>query len=90
MEAKPRVGDVYRQEYLKGVAEDKAKVLSVTASADVPFDTYDGDLVKTKDWNPLEPGTAEHKLYAKGVGNVLEITVQGPRERVELVEYSTP
>jgi hypothetical protein len=90
MQAHPRVGDVYRQEFSKGVAEDKAKVLSVTASAHVPFGSYDGDVLKTRDWNPLEPGKDEHKLYAPGVGNVLERSVKHPGERVELVEYTAP
>jgi X-X-X-Leu-X-X-Gly heptad repeat protein len=90
MQARPRVGDVYRQEFSEGVAEDKAKVLSVTASADVPFGTFEGDALKTKDWNPLERGTTEHKLYAPGVGTVLEVSVKGGGERVELVEHTTP
>jgi hypothetical protein len=89
MLADPRVGDVYRQEYAKGVAEDKAKVLSVTATADVPFGSYSSDVLKTRDWNPLERGTAEHKFYARGVGTVLERPVRGA-ERVELVEHTTP
>ena len=90
MQAHPRVGDVYRQEYSEGIAEDKAKVLSVTASADVPFGAFEGDVLKTKDWNPLEPGSAEHKLYARGVGTVLELSAKGGGERVELVEHTTP
>jgi hypothetical protein len=84
------VGDVYRQELAKGVAEDKAEVLSVTASADVPFGSYSGNVLKTRDWNPLERGAAEHKFYARGVGPVLERSVRGGAEKVELVEHTTP
>jgi hypothetical protein len=90
MQAHPRVGDVYRQELAKGVAEDKAEVLSVTASAEVPFGSYSGNVLKTRDWNPLERGTAEHKFYARGVGPVLERSVHGGAERVELVDHTTP
>ncbi len=36
MEAHPRVGDVYQQEYYAGHAEDMAEVLSLHASVTVP------------------------------------------------------
>jgi hypothetical protein len=90
MKASPQVGDRYRQEFRKGVAEDRAEVLSVTASARVPFGSFTGDVLKTRDWNPLERGSGEHKFYAKGVGTVLERSVRGRAERVELVEHTAP
>lgn len=89
MEAHPRRGDRYRQELRTGVAEDKARVLSTTASATVPLGTY-RDVLKTKDFTPLEPGVVEHKYYARGVGLVLEVAVSGDGERVELVEHTVP
>jgi hypothetical protein len=82
----PRVGKTYRQEYYRGEAEDEATVLSVTESVSVPFGTYDG-VVETKDFTPLDKKVVEHKYYASGVGLVLEITVRGGSEHVELVEY---
>ena len=90
MPAHPRAGDRYRQEYLRGVAEDRAEVLSVHASARVPAGTYRGDVVKTNDINPLEPDVVEHKRYAKDVGLVLEVTLSSGGERVELIEHTTP
>ncbi len=90
MKANPRVGDEYRQEHYRGVAEDRAKVLSVTASARVPFGSFSGDVVKTKDFTPLEPGVVEHKYYARGVGPVLEVAVSRGGERVELIEHTSP
>ena len=30
----------------------------------------------TKEWNPLEPKVLEYKLYARGVGTVLALTVR--------------
>ncbi|MGZ4610384.1 MAG: hypothetical protein ACXV2H_09025 [Actinomycetes bacterium] len=87
MEAHPRVGDVYRQEFLRGVAEDTAKVLSRNAHAAVPYGSF-RHVLKTKDYSPLEPTVVEHKFYARGVGSVLEVMVKGGRERLELVSVS--
>jgi hypothetical protein len=86
MEAHPRVGDSYRQEYYKGVAEDRADVLSTTESATVPAGSFQ-DLVMTKDYNPLDSAAPiEHKYYARGIGLILVVHVTGPAERVELVK----
>jgi hypothetical protein len=72
MPAHPRPGMQYRQEYLAGEAEDKARVVSV-------FE----DSVLTREWTPLEPKRFEYKLYARGVGTVLELSVpSGDREQL--------
>jgi hypothetical protein len=39
----------------------------------------------SKEWTPLEPGVAEHKYYAAGVGDIKEVSVKGPSETLELV-----
>jgi hypothetical protein len=85
MQAHPKVGLSYRQEYSKGSAEDMAKVLKLNGSANVPYGSFDHSLV-TKEWSPLEPGVAEHKYYAAGVGDVKEVTVKGPSETLGLVK----
>jgi hypothetical protein len=87
MQASPRVGDSYRQEYYAGEAEDAAQVLSVTESATVPVGTFD-DVLMTEDVNPLEPEVVEHKYYARGVGPILTVQVQGGSDREELVDTS--
>lgn len=87
MAAHPRVGDGYRQEYLEGTAEDRARVLALDASASVPYGEFDG-LLETEDTTPLEPGVVEHKLYARGVGVVREETIAGGDEFVELVTFT--
>jgi hypothetical protein len=69
MQAHPKVGQTYRQEYYKGEAEDMAKVLRLNDSVAVPYGSFDHVLV-TKEWTPLEPGYVEHKYYARGVGQV--------------------
>jgi hypothetical protein len=84
MQAHPKIGQSYRQEYSKGSAEDMAKVLALNGSAKVPYGSFDHSLV-TKEWSPLEPGVAEHKYYAAGVGDLKEVTVKGPSETLGLV-----
>jgi len=87
MAATPRVGDGFRQEFFEGVAEDRAEVLSLDETVEVPFGTFD-DVLQTEDTTPLEPDLVEHKYYARGVGVVLEETLAGGQGRVELVEFS--
>src|SRR5215213_1077676 len=85
MQAHPKVGQTYRQEYLKGVAEDMAKVLDLNGSVKVPYSSFNHVLV-TKEWSPLEPGVVAHKYYAAGGGDVKEVAVKGPLETLELVD----
>ena len=88
MPAEPRVGDGYAQEYLKGVAEDHGEILAVDATVSIPYGDYD-QVVRTEDTTPLEPGLVEQKYYAPGVGVVMEKTIAGGEELVELVSFST-
>ena len=86
MKANPQVGDVYRQEYLKGEAEDMGEVLSLDATVTIGLGTYENCLI-IKDWTPLEPTIEEHKYFCKDVGNVvLEKKVAGESGEVELIE----
>jgi hypothetical protein len=71
MLAQPTVGDYYRQEYLKGEAEDVAKVLKLSATVKAHLGTY-SSVVITEDTSRLEPTVIEHKKYAPGVGLVAE------------------
>jgi hypothetical protein len=79
MPAKPRVGLAYRQEYYKGHAEDRAKIVSVDATGQIPFGRFD-HAVETEDVAPLGKGTIEHKYYARNVGLVLAVGPGGGRE----------
>ena len=87
MPAHPEVGQTYREEYYAGEAEDRSKVLSLDEQAEVPAGHFT-DVLLTKDYTPLEPDVLEYKLYAKGVGPVLALSVSGGSEREELVGYS--
>ena len=88
MQANPQVGQVYRQEYYVGEAEDMAGVLSLSESESVPYGSFD-NLLMTREWTPLEPGMVEHKYYAPGVGLILEVVVEGGSGRVELIQIQT-
>jgi hypothetical protein len=82
----PEVGEAYRQEFYPGEAEDMAEVIDRGVSERVPFRSLDGLLV-TQEWTPLEPNAVEHKYYKAGVGLVLEETVRGGSDRIELISY---
>jgi hypothetical protein len=75
MPARPKVGQSFRQEYLKGHAEDHFAVIQVSAHS-----------LLTKEWTPLEPDTLDHKLYTRGTGLVKEETVKGGNERWRLTD----
>jgi len=85
MFGEPRKGRSYRQEYAPDIAEDMAKVLNLNKSACVPFGCFE-DLLMTKEWTPLEPGSIEHKYYAPGVGLVYIEELKEKTVEVELVE----
>jgi hypothetical protein len=84
MPAHPRVGDAYQQEFSKGKAEDRFKILSLSAHITTPGGSSRHAML-TKETTPLEPGTIDHKTYVRGIGTVLEVTVKGGNERFVLV-----
>jgi hypothetical protein len=88
MEAHPRPGDKYQQEFLAGVAEDMGQVLNLNRTACVAYGCFD-DLLLIKEISALEKGVTDHKYYAPGVGDILEDTVKGGQEHSELVSIST-
>jgi hypothetical protein len=87
MPADRQVGLAYRQEYYAGEAEDNAEILSLVEQAQVPFGHF-RDVVLTKETTPLERRVLEYKLYAKGIGVVLAISVSGGSDREELVRFT--
>jgi hypothetical protein len=86
--AKPEVGQAYRQEYLKGEAEDNAEVLATDELVQVPIGRYRHALL-TKDTSTIEPTVVEYKIYAPGVGPALALTVSGGASREELIKIDT-
>jgi hypothetical protein len=89
MPANPEPGMAYRQEYLKGVAEDKGAVITVgEEQVQVPFGHFNTDVLMTRDLVPLEPKVQELKFYAPGVGPLLSVHTDGAGGRAELVSYT--
>ena len=87
MAAHPTVGLTYREEYYKGHAEDRTKVLALDQQVEAPAGHFTGAIL-TDDYSPLEPTVSEYKLYARGVGPVVAVSVSGEAEREDLVSYT--
>src|SRR5262249_44845500 len=77
MPAQPRVGESAEQEYYKGHAEDRFKVIGLFSTVGRPGDTK---ALLTVETTPLEPGAVDHKMYVRGIGTVLVQTEKGPNE----------
>jgi hypothetical protein len=87
MAAHSYVGLTYREEYYKGHAEDRTKVLALGQQVEAPAGHFT-DAILTDDYSPLEPTVSEYKLYAKGVGPVVAVSVSGESEREDLISYT--
>jgi hypothetical protein len=88
MPARPKVGLRYREEFYRGQAEDRARVLSRSEQVEVPFGHFPkGQVLMIKDMNPLEPKALEYKFFARGIGPVLSVGVSGDSDREELVSF---
>ena len=95
----PRKGEVYRQEFALGNAEDLAEVLSTTYAfgRDATLDQFVPralaerlclrDCVVTKEFSPFAPGEFERKYYAPGLGLILEV-IRAPESVLQLVGCS--
>ena len=85
MQAHPQVGLPFRQEWSHGHAEDTFSVLSLSAPVTVQYRTFQHAL-KTAETTALEPAVVDNKYYIKGIGEVEEVAVKGPLEKLQLVE----
>jgi hypothetical protein len=84
--ANPKQGMKYREEYYAGHAEDAAEILNVGSQVQVPYGRFQG-AVLTRNFSSIEPTVEEMKLYAKGVGPVMELLVSGGSGRTELLSF---
>jgi hypothetical protein len=84
MKDEPEVGDAYRLEFYLNEAEDFAEVIGVGETVTVPAGTFT-NCIRTRDTTPIEPGNIEEKVYAPGVGLVLEVK-PATGERLELIQ----
>jgi hypothetical protein len=85
MQASPEPGRKFRQEWHQGHAEDNFKVVDRSAQVTVPAGSFRHAL-RTEEWTALEPDVLDNKYYVRGVGEVAELSVKGPREVLRLVE----
>jgi len=83
------VGDVYRQEYYRGRAEDMRKIVAVDQTVATGLGTYRG-CVETYDWTPLEPTLKEQKVYCPAVGGEVITRDLGAGANLELTRVVTP
>ena len=81
MPAQPEVGQTYRWSTTAGQAEDRTAVLSLDEQGQVTLRPLQRRAVVPRT-TPYRAGRAfEYKLYAKAVGQVLEVTVSSGSER---------
>jgi hypothetical protein len=85
LQARPQIGRQFRQEWSPGQAEDQYRALDFTSSTKVPFGSFHG-LLRTDETTTLEPDVLDNKYYLKGVGTLLETTVNGGNETFRLSE----
>lgn len=88
MKSAPQVGDMYRQEFLLGDAEDLAEVIRLDGNASSPYASCAGNCLVTREFTPLSPGGFEKKYYRPGLGLILAIHPDSG-EREVLVKVST-
>jgi hypothetical protein len=91
MLAEPDNGDQYHQEFYEGFAEDQAKVTGISVKVELQREDAielpaDANCIKTKEWNPLEPGHTEQKYYCEDIGLVAVDEHHGKELRFELVD----
>jgi hypothetical protein len=87
MPAQPHVPDAYRQECLAGEALDTAAVVGIGGRVTVPDGTFHR-ILRSTEATELEPGAVDEKVYAPGIGIVVERAIAGGREMAELVRVS--
>ena len=85
LEANPRLDERFRQEWYKGEAEDTYRAIDLATTASVPYGKY-GTALRTEETTRLEPAVVDNKLYAPGVGEIVEVSVKGAREELRLID----
>ena len=84
MKANPQVPEGYRQEFLTGQAEDTAWIVLRGGSATVPIGTLH-HVLTTLEFTRLEPDVVDQKVYAPGIGVIIERSLHGPTEFAQVV-----
>lgn len=69
------VGTYYSEEVAPDVALDRAEIVAVGETVTVPAGSFT-DTVRVREWSPLEPDVEEFKVYARGVGILMDAALQ--------------
>ncbi len=85
MQARPQISRHFRQEWYRGQAEDVFRVVDRSAPVTVPYGAFQHAL-RTAETTALEPRVLDAKYYVRGIGEVVEVAVKGPREKLVLVD----
>ncbi len=85
MQARPEQDRRFRQEWYRGQAEDTFKVVDLSTSITVPYGSF-RQALRTAETTALEPGVLDNKYYVRGIGQVEEVAIKGPREKLVLVD----
>jgi hypothetical protein len=90
MEAQPKVGDVYFEEFApKDEAEDQAEVTSLNKSISVPISLRAlHGCVETHNFTQLEPDSKERKVYCRDFGVVVTDAIKGDPKHEALVSIT--
>ena len=75
MPGTPTVGMKFYQEQAKGIALDRAEIVSISETLATPAGTFD-HCVKTRETTPLEKFAREYKVYAPGIGLIQDGDMQ--------------
>ena len=87
MKSKNTVGDSYRQDYLKGEAEDMAKIVDLDATVTVKAGSFQHCL-KVFESTPLEPDAKEHKYYCPETAGTTLVEDMKESSRLDLIQVS--
>ena len=87
MLANPQIPDAYRQEFLAGQAEDTAWITGRGGSLTVPYGTVH-NVLTSLEHTALEPDVVDMKVYAPGLGIVMEQAIAGGQEVAKLVKVT--
>ncbi len=71
MPGAPKLGDKFQIEVAEATALDRAEIVSITETFKTPAGEFK-NCIKVKETSKLEPGTVEYKIFAPGVGLVLD------------------
>jgi hypothetical protein len=83
MPADSEVGDVFKQEHAKGVAEDCFEIVDLDASIETPYVDSD-EAMETREFSKLDRGVIGKKWFVPNVGMVREEDPEGFLELVKV------